>query len=449
MPIKNWSPTPASNNSAAPFGCPEGWSPSSVNDWGRQTMGDIRTQFENAEWFDYGTSGLSRASATSFKVTGDLTSEYIAGRRLKCNDATTLYGAVASSSYSAPDTTINVTLDSGSLTTSLTAVALSILRPTNTAIPAFSNLATTGTSSLSGAVTLKTTLNVEGATTLSGNAVAKGTFLVEGATTLVGATTMKGAVTHEAATVCKTTLNVEGATSLSGNAVLKGALNVEGATTLSGATTIKGITTHEAATVLKTTLNVEGATTLSGAVVCKSTLTVNGTSVTGSGDWVKISTGTASASATIDFTNLSSTYIAYVVVVNNLEPSTTASLRLRVSTNNGSSYNDGGGGKNYDAEFISGFGGVVDSTSNVDTSSIQLTSSFASNFAGMVYIFNPSASARLNVSCIGVNHATSDSPEISYGGGANDTVEDVDAIRFLLSTGTMTSGTFTLYGIKA
>lgn len=280
MAIKDWSTTPANNNfSVLSGGCPENWAPSQVNNVLRIQMANHKTQWLDAEWFDHGDSGLSRASNTSFKITGDVTAEYLAGRRVKCNDATTLYGVVSSSSYLAPDTTVNVTMDSGTLSTSLTAVALGILKPTNIAIPALSGLPSLGVggaSSLSGAVVMKTTLNVEGATTLSGNAVAKGTFLVEGATTLVGAATLKGITTLEAAVVCKTTLNVEGNTSLSGNAVLKGTLNVEGATTLSGAATLKGITTLEAATTLKSTLNVEGATTLSGAVVMKGSLDVTG-----------------------------------------------------------------------------------------------------------------------------------------------------------------------------
>lgn len=449
MAIKDWSTTPASNNSSPPNGAPEGMAPSTVNDIFRQQMADHKTQWLDAEWFDHGDPGVSRASATSFKITGDVTGKYLVGRRIKLYDASTLYGTVATSSYSAPDTTITVSMDSGSLTTSLTSVALSILRPTNTAIPAFSNLATTGTSSLSGAVVLSTTLNVQGATTLSGNAVMKGTMLVEGASTLSGAVTIKGITTHESAVVLKTALNVEGATSLSGNTVLKGTLNVEGATTLSGAATLKGTTTIESATTLKTTLNVEGATTLSGAVVCKSTLTVNGTSVTGSGDWVKISSASASASSTIDFTGLTSTYLAYVVVMANIVPASSSSLRLRVSTNGGSTYNDGTAGKNYDAEIIDGAGGIADSTSNTDAVSLQLTTTIATNFSGIVYVYNPSASARLLVNSIITSHTPSASPSIHYGGGANDTVEDVDAIRFLMSTGAITSGTFTLYGIKA
>jgi hypothetical protein len=230
MPIKNWSTTAASNNSAPPNGAPENWAPSAVNDTIRQQMADHRTQWQDAEWFDWGDTP-SRASASSFKIGADVTSRYLANRRIKLYDATTLYATISSSSYSAPDTTVNVTMDSGSLTTSLTSVALAILSPTNKSIPSYD----LDTLTVSGASQLKGTL------TASGAAVFKTTVSAEGNTTLAGTLTASGA------SVFKTTVNVEGASSLSGNAVLKGTLTVEGATTLSGAAT------------LKSTLAVEGA----------------------------------------------------------------------------------------------------------------------------------------------------------------------------------------------
>lgn len=76
------------------------------------------------------------------------------------------------------------------------------------------NLTVSGTSSLSGAATFKTTVTVEGASTLSGAAVFKTTQLVEGAQTVSGAS------------VFKTTLSVEGASTLSGVATFKNTINM-------------------------------------------------------------------------------------------------------------------------------------------------------------------------------------------------------------------------------
>lgn len=123
MAIKSYSKTAANNNTAAPNGFPEGMAPSGVNDAARQVMADIRTQWEDKEWFDYGDV-VTYVSASSFTVPGDQTANYLTNRRIRCTDATTLYGKISSSSYASPSTTVNVTLDSGSLSASLASVAL-------------------------------------------------------------------------------------------------------------------------------------------------------------------------------------------------------------------------------------------------------------------------------------------------------------------------------------
>jgi hypothetical protein len=134
--IRLYSTTAGSNNSTPPYGWPEGQAPATVNDCARQMMADVRSFCQDAEWFDSGDTP-SRASATTFKVATDVTTRYLAGRRVKMFDTATYYGTVVSSSYSAPDTTITMDVDSGSsLTTSLTAVSVAILSPTNRALPA-------------------------------------------------------------------------------------------------------------------------------------------------------------------------------------------------------------------------------------------------------------------------------------------------------------------------
>ena len=121
--ISAWSKTAASNNAAAPNGWPEGQAPSSVNDCAREGMAAVRTFYENIEWRNWGHTP-TRTGNTTFTIPTDVTAIYVTDRRIQCTDATTLYGTIVSSSYSAPDTTITVTLDSGNLSASLTAVAL-------------------------------------------------------------------------------------------------------------------------------------------------------------------------------------------------------------------------------------------------------------------------------------------------------------------------------------
>lgn len=131
--ISTWSTTAASNNSASPDGAPEGMAPSGVNNTIRENMAQVRAWYEDAEWQNLHTP--TYVSTTSFTVTGDHTLIYDAGRALKITDASTLYGHVSSSSYSSPNTTVNVTLDSGSLSASLTVAEVGILRGDNKALP--------------------------------------------------------------------------------------------------------------------------------------------------------------------------------------------------------------------------------------------------------------------------------------------------------------------------
>ena len=124
--IKDWSNTANNNNSTPPDGFPEGMNPSDVNNAAREVMAAVRRQHEDSAWIDLGDTP-SYVSATSFTISGDVTTAYAAGRRIRATDSSTLYGVISSSSYGAPNTTVNVTLDSGSLSGSLSAVALSVL----------------------------------------------------------------------------------------------------------------------------------------------------------------------------------------------------------------------------------------------------------------------------------------------------------------------------------
>lgn len=138
MAIKDWSTTAADNNSTPPNGWPEGMLPSQVNNSARQMMADVRAWYEEPSWIDYGYT-VAYASDTSFTVTGaDATAQFAAGRRVKLVGSTTVYGVVASSSFST-NTTVNVTLDSGTVPADLSAAYYAIAEPLSIAV-AWSNI---------------------------------------------------------------------------------------------------------------------------------------------------------------------------------------------------------------------------------------------------------------------------------------------------------------------
>lgn len=127
MSARLWSTTAGNNNSAPPAGAPEGQSPGSLNNVIRQVMADARDTFEQLPFFDFGHTP-TRVDNDTFTVSAssptDLTSVYAANRRVKLVGATTGYGTITSSSYSAPDTTVNLVMDSGNVPTSLSTASL-------------------------------------------------------------------------------------------------------------------------------------------------------------------------------------------------------------------------------------------------------------------------------------------------------------------------------------
>lgn len=104
-----------------------------------------------SEWIAFG-SAPTYASASSFTVSGNQTSLFQALRRLQLFVlGSTLYGTISSSTFNSGTglTTVNVSLDSGSLDNTLYAVSYGFMSATPTSIPALYlqalNAALTGT----------------------------------------------------------------------------------------------------------------------------------------------------------------------------------------------------------------------------------------------------------------------------------------------------------------
>lgn len=126
MSMSGWSTTPVSNASVGNINMQTGAVPSTVHPSVRQLMADVRAWYETAEFRDLGDVP-TYASASSFTLSGNLTARYAANRRIQFLDnGATLYGTISSSSYAAPNTTVNVTMDSGVLDANLTNVALGL-----------------------------------------------------------------------------------------------------------------------------------------------------------------------------------------------------------------------------------------------------------------------------------------------------------------------------------
>lgn len=124
MAIKDYSTTASSNTAVNGSSLAEGMSPSAVNNSMREIVKDIRDGFNDKEWFILGdadgSTTFSYASASSITVASDITSSHHVGRRVKVvgSNTGTIYGKIATSAYSSPNTTLTFTFDSGSISSS-------------------------------------------------------------------------------------------------------------------------------------------------------------------------------------------------------------------------------------------------------------------------------------------------------------------------------------------
>jgi hypothetical protein len=170
-----------------------------------------------------------------------------------------------------------------------------------------------------------------------------------------------------------------------------------------------------------------------------------------------LETKTASNSATIDFvlTKWLQLYDRFEIDLEDILPATNATdLYMRTSSNGGSSYDNGASDYAYATLRVRGGGGTVQgASSDADTkiilNDLALSNVAGESLAGKLIVHNPRASARCKVSW-DLFHFTDDTGFVLarlVGGGARMATADVDAIRFLASSGNH-SGTYRLYGIR-
>ena len=140
--IKDYSTTQSSNTSLNSIDVNEGMLPSNLNNAIRALMKNTRDWYNDAQWIEYGDGSgaftAAYASSGSFTINGaNVTSVYHAGRRIKLTASTpgTIFGTISSSSFST-NTTVNVTWDSGNLSSeAITNVYVGALSKTNSSIP--------------------------------------------------------------------------------------------------------------------------------------------------------------------------------------------------------------------------------------------------------------------------------------------------------------------------
>ena len=196
---------------------------------------------------------------------------------------------------------------------------------------------------------------------------------------------------------------------------------------------------------------------------------VNNTSVTNVTDFASIpgggalkllSTQTASASASIEFTSdIDSTYDSYVFKFIDIHPATdNATFQFNMSTDGGSNYNVVKTTTSFLAEHNESdvYTGLF-YTTNLDlaqsTSYQTLKNSIGSGSdecaVGYMQLFNPSSTTYVKHFIANINGYTSaDFSQNEYIAGYGNTTSTINAIQFKMSSGNIDSGVIKLYGIS-
>lgn len=174
---------------------------------------------------------------------------------------------------------------------------------------------------------------------------------------------------------------------------------------------------------------------------------------------ILISRQTASNSTTIDFTTgLDDTeFDSFIFRLKNIVPATDAtSMWMRFSTNAGSSYAAGGSDYVYAGLQPDSGGGSPSAISSTGAGQIQISgTSLMGNSTGEAYSADVTLPAPSNtaiykhVNVIGGGYgATPRAASITVDGVYVGSTSAVNAVRFLMSSGNITSGTIELWGIR-
>lgn len=177
----------------------------------------------------------------------------------------------------------------------------------------------------------------------------------------------------------------------------------------------------------------------------------------GGGAWALISTATASASSSLDFTGFNSAlYSSYVLIIENLVPATdNVQMFLRTSTDGGSTFDNGASDYTWAIVGRMGTGNSIDADSGTGDTEIELSRSFGiSNVAGeggfsaVVDIFKPDDAVFTKIGWRATWQYYNNAVSTAFidGGGQRLSAADVDAVRLLTSSGNITSGTVRFLG---
>lgn len=167
-----------------------------------------------------------------------------------------------------------------------------------------------------------------------------------------------------------------------------------------------------------------------------------------------ISSGTVSAAATLDITDLLATYRAYIFVFDSLSPATdNVTFLMRTDANNGASFDAGATDYSWDNFGNTAANAHSGANAQYNASSITIGGAF-SNVAneaasGHLIIHDPMDSAtRTNVESRLVYILNNADFNQNVGAGHRNADQANNAVRFLFSSGNIATMNWTLYGMR-
>ena len=160
---------------------------------------------------------------------------------------------------------------------------------------------------------------------------------------------------------------------------------------------------------------------------------------TAGGSLVKISSTTASSSASISFTSgLTSTYKEYIFIFNNIHPSAGSHLTFQCSTDSGSNYNTTLTSSFFQAEFSEagsnealGYQGSSDQAQGTAFQRLfsSVTTTADDSGSGYLHLFNPASTTFTKHFMATSNNVASAYTQNSFAAGYFNTTSAIDAIQ--------------------
>lgn len=168
--------------------------------------------------------------------------------------------------------------------------------------------------------------------------------------------------------------------------------------------------------------------------------------------WTLLSSQTASNSSSIDFTQFSTNYNVYKVEASAIVPVTdNVSILMRTSSNAGSSYDSAGADYHY-ADLFASSGATTTNSGSTGASAITITSSAGNstgeNVSFTMTINGISTTLYKHVYYHGAIYSATPTFFHFAGSGMRASTAAINAVRFLMSSGNISSGTFKLFGMR-